>query len=296
MTVCVAAIAQGVIFGASDRMITAGDIQFEPQQTKIYPLSNSIVAQVAGDASIQSQIMQSVAAEVKRRIQDAPKIWLNVRDVAELYRHYYEELRIMHSERDILAPLTLDRHTWISRQKEMDSELITKIATELMNYEWGETAVIFSGVDSSGAHIYVARNGGISCQDSVGFAAIGAGEWHADSQLMFAGHTKEKPVPETLLLVYSAKRRAEVAPGVGKGTDMFAIGPSLGSYVPIISEIEGLEEIYLAEQERHNKAAIEARKEADRYVQEIAKRTIEKTQETKPADIEGKTSADTKRV
>lgn len=296
MTVCVAAIARGIIFCASDQMITAGDIQFEPQQTKAYPLTNSIVAQVAGDASIQSQIMQSVGAEVKKRIRAAPKIWLNVRDIAELYRHYYEELRIMHSEHDILAPLTLDRHTWISRQKEMDSELITKIATELMNYEWEETAVIFSGIDSSGAHIYVARNGVISCQDSVGFAAIGAGEWHANSQLMFAGHTKEKSVPETLLLVYSAKRRAEVAPGVGKGTDMFAIGPSVGSFSPIISEIEGLEKIYLDEQKRHNRAAMAARRQADRYVQEIVKRATEKTQETKPADIEGKTSPDTKSV
>jgi len=293
LTVCVAAISKGTIFGASDRMITAGDIQFEPQQSKLHPLTTSIIAQIAGDASIQSQIIQKVATDISRQIQAAPKTWLNVRDIAELYRHYYEEVHLLYSEHDILAPLALDRHTWISKQKEMDSELLTKIATELMNHKLEETAVILSGIDLTGPHIYVVRNGVISCQDSVGFAAIGAGEWHANSQLMFAGHTKEKSVPETLLLVYSAKRRAEVAPGVGKGTDMFAIGPNLGSFAYIVAEIEGLEKIYSNEQERHNTAAIEARTEVERYVQEIVKRAIEKAQETKPPAIKGETSSNT---
>jgi hypothetical protein len=296
VTVCVAAICQGavgpVIFGASDRMITAGDIQFEPQQTKVYPLTNSIIAQVAGDASIQAQIMRKVSTDVNKRIEAKPTEWWDVRDVAELYRHYYEELRSVLVEHDILVPLLLDRNTWLIKQREMNSELVIKIATELMNYEWEKTAVIFSGIDPSGAHIYVVRDGTISCHDSVGFAAIGAGEWHADSQMMFARHSRFKPIPETLLLVYSAKRRAEVAPGVGKGTDMFAIGPSLGSFAPITEEIEGLEKIYLKEQERHEKAAINARGEVAKYVEEIARRTTEKTQETKPTDINGETPSD----
>lgn len=272
-------------------MITAGDIQFEPQQTKLYTISNSIVAQVAGDASIQVHIMKRVIEVVVKRIQAAPTEWWNVRDIAELYRHYYEELRLMHAEHDILAPLGLDRNTWLTKQKEMDSELVRKIAMELMNYDWQETAAIFSGVDPSGAHIYVARNGAISCQDSVGFAAIGAGEWHANSQLMFAGHSQYKLVPETLLLVYSAKKRAEVAPGVGKGTDMFAIGPGLGSYTSIPWEtLKSLEKIYRKEQKCHQNAAEKARGEADKYVEEIAKRAVEKAQETKPPDNGGETS------
>jgi hypothetical protein len=41
---------------------------------------------------------------------------------------------------------------------------------------------------------------------------------------------------ETLMLVYMAKRRAEVAPGVGEQTDMIVVGPELGS-----STLVGLE-------------------------------------------------------
>ncbi len=118
----------------------------------------------------------------------------------------------------------------MSRQQEMAPELVRQLATELINFVPPRVATIFAGIDAFGAHIYSAQNGDVTCQDGVGFAAIGAGYWHADSQFMFAGHTRTRPMPETLLLSYSAKKRAEVAPGVGEGTDMFFIGPALGSY------------------------------------------------------------------
>lgn len=57
MTVCVAAISQSstgtglMITGASDRMLTAGDIEFEPEQSKIQPLTNSIALMLAGDSA-----------------------------------------------------------------------------------------------------------------------------------------------------------------------------------------------------------------------------------------------------
>ena len=56
----------------------------------------------------------------------------------------------------------------------------------------------------------------VACYDMIGFAAIGIGGWHAQSRFMFAKHTRRSPQPETLLLTYSAKKQAEVAPGVGK--------------------------------------------------------------------------------
>ncbi|MEE8372210.1 MAG: hypothetical protein V3R87_00545 [Dehalococcoidia bacterium] len=292
MTVCVAAMcAINTIFGASDRMLTAGDIQFEPEQPKIYPVSNSIAVQVAGDASIQEQIMQAVFRDVGKRIQEAPDEWRNVRDVAELYRRHYQELRLAHAEHDILAPLGLDRNTWLTKQKEMDSGLVIKIATELMNYEWQGTAAIVSGVDTTGAHIYTARDGAISCEDSVGFAAIGAGEGHADSQLMFDRHDRHKSIPETLLLVYSAKKRAEVAPGVGEDTDMFSVGPGLGTFAAIPPDIlDGLGDIYQAEQERHREAAETAKGEVTKYVEKLTKEAAEQAQTTKPLDGGGDTS------
>jgi hypothetical protein len=285
MTICVVAMSNNVIIGASDRMITAGDIEFEPQKTKVYPFSNSIVAQIAGEASIQMELIQQVTGDVGKRIETSPQDWWNVRDVVSLYSHYYQDSRLKHAERDILSPLGLNRDTWLAKQAEMDSALVSNIAKELVNYDLPATAVIFSGVDTTGAHIYAGRNGNISCQDSVGFAAIGAGEWHASSQLMFGGHSTNKLSVETLWLVFSAKKRAEVAPGVGKGTDMFLIGPKLGSFASLPDDAtKDLEKIYNKEQKRQQKAIDIAKKEVQQYVEGLAKRAVPETQTEKLTD------------
>jgi hypothetical protein len=73
MTVCVAAMCDGyTILGASDRMLTAGDVQFEPQQSKLWAITSSIVAMVAGDSAFQTEILQDVEAIARKRIEAYP--------------------------------------------------------------------------------------------------------------------------------------------------------------------------------------------------------------------------------
>lgn len=301
VTVCVAAMCDGnTIIGASDRMLTSGDIQFEPQQPKIIPLTKSIFIMVAGDSSMQAEIIQNVQFDVNKRIGEDPANWWNVRDVANLYSQYYNEVRFKKAEKNILSSLGLDNNTFITRQKEMDSNLVLQITKELMNYEAPRISTIFAGIDTSGAHIYVADNENVSCLDLVGFAAIGVGSWHASSQMMFAGHTRFKSIPETLLLVYSAKKRAEVAPGVGESTDMFMVGPDLGNNIYPLGEhvFDKLKEIYKSEQDRERDAGIIAKDSIKQYVEELARGATEKNQATipspSPSIISGDTSADEK--
>src|SRR6185503_18005785 len=93
-----------------------------------------------------------------------------------------------------------------------------------------DTGLIIAGIDGGGAHLYAGQEGKFSCEDAVGFAAIGAGSWHAQSQFMFARYTRSMPAAKALYLVFAAKKRAETAPGVGPETDMFIIGPQPGTY------------------------------------------------------------------
>jgi hypothetical protein len=156
----------------------------------------------------------------------------------------------------------------------MDSVLVNKLAGELVNYQCSGIEAIITGVDSLGAHIFTVDNKGVSMRDAVGFAAIGAGYWHANSAMMFAEHTRRKPMPDTLLLTYSAKRRAEVAPGVGIGTDMLMIGPALGSYFPIGDHVLGkLKDIYEGLQVRDRESQAIARVEVNKYVEELNKQS-----------------------
>ena len=298
MTVCVAAICgPGTVFGASDRMLTAGDVQFEPTQPKIWQLTTSIAVMVAGDSSLQVEILQAVGKDVKTRIEAEPTNWWMVKDAAELYSQHYCEIRCKRSQRTILSRFGLDHGTFISRQQQMSEVLVRQLATELIKFSMPSVSAIFAGVDPAGTHIYVADDANIECLDTVGFAAIGIGRWHANSQFMFAEHDGRKPYPETLLLTYAAKKRAEVSPGVGEGTDMFAIGPFLGSYINISPEaVDELERMYQATREEERKASVKANREVNRFFEKLLTAASAKEQEIAPKESGGNPPANQERI
>jgi hypothetical protein len=236
-----------MIVGAADRMLTAADIEFEPETPKIVRLTTSIFALLSGDSSLQHQIMVEVLSVVNAKIAADPKNWLKVRDVVEIYANRYNELRLREAKNLFLAPLGLTLETFVAKNKTLSPELVDKLSSRLLDYELPEDiATIICGLDSTGIHLYVVRGNKVECLNQAGFAAIGAGDWHSNSQFMFAKHNWMKPFSETLLLTYAAKKRAEVAPGVGQATDMFTIGPGLGqNTLPISSAVvEKLNQIY----------------------------------------------------
>lgn len=277
VTVCVAAICDhNTVIGASDRMITAGDVQFEPPQTKVAMMTSSIGIMTSGDTTINSQILQSVHMEMIELLEADPDYEWTVKEVAELYAHFYNEIRERGAEKAYLTPIGLTMESFISRQKEMSPDFVTRVGTEMMNYSPGDIQAIVAGLDSSTgetvAHLWVVKNEEAACYDNVGFAAIGAGEWHAKSQLMFAGHTRYRPLPETLLLTFTAKKRAEVAPGVGTETDMFIVGPRPDSISRIDSDVlENLERIYYDSRRKEQRIVRNAEERMNKYVQQIAK-------------------------
>jgi hypothetical protein len=298
VTVCVAALCDGGnVFGASDRMLTASDVQFEPDTGKIRELTNSIALMTAGDSSLQTEIIFRVSADVGSRISSDPQNWWLVKDVADVYAKHYGAIRRERSERSILSPLGLTHDTFISRQGGMADSFIRNISTELINFPMPSVATIVAGSDMVGEHIYVVTDGDVECLDSVGFAAIGIGRWHANSQFMFAGHDRSKPVPETLLLTYAAKRRAEVSPGVGEGTDMFTIGSRLGSYVRINPQIvDDLGKIYKRIRGASQKAIEKGNQEVRKYVEDLVGTQTPQEQEATPTSRGGAPSLDQKGV
>jgi hypothetical protein len=272
-------------------MLTAGDIEFEPPQTKIVNFTSSIAALVAGDAAFQVEIIAKVQADVDAQIKANPTVWITVEEVGQIYLRHYNSARFKRAENAILAPLGMDSTSFVNNQQKMSPQLVDKLAAEILNFEVPDTATIFAGVDSGGAHIYTAQKEVISCNDVVGFSAIGAGAWHADSQLMFAAHTKWNVFGETLLTTYASKKRAEVAPGVGTATDMFYIGPNLGSYILIGDHvIKKLEKFYKEEQGKQTKARQKSRAQANDYIEELTKSATPKEQGETPKDA-GRTEA-----
>lgn len=291
VTVCVAAICDNsTIIGASDRMLTAGNVQFEPTFPKIYSFTSSITAMVSGDMTLQSELISDMYSHINSMlIAQPPPDWFNVKDIAYLYAEFYSSLKSKRAERDYLIPVSLTRETFIIRQNELSPGLIDKLTKELINYDLPSSSAIFAGIDKTGPHLYIVHNGEVSCQDAVGFASIGAGWYHANSHLMFARYARNQSMSRALLLTYTAKKRAEVAPGVGSDTDMFMIGPTLGSSITIKSEIVGdLQKMYVASVKSHEKADKIAERKANEYVEQINRGAVAPTEQTIAKDGDGK--------
>jgi 20S proteasome alpha/beta subunit len=286
VTVCVAAILdRASVIGASDRMLTSGDVEFEPPQKKIYVITNSIAAMIAGDSSLQLHLIQQVQTEIRKQIQEKPNEWISISHAAITYHTAYKNEQKRRAQAALLTPLGLDENGFLTRQQQMSDSLVKQLAAEIISFDMPQIETIIAGVDASGPHIYTITNHGITCNDAAGFAAIGVGYWHANSQFMFAEHAPSKPFPQTLLLAYAAKRRAEVAPGVGEATDMFMIGPTLGSYFDIGEHVLGeLKTIYSQTRTRAQRSQKIANERIGKYVEELGKAAPVTEQRATPED------------
>ncbi len=293
MTICVAALYRNrqCVLAAADRMITAGNIQFEPSQPKVIPATSSIVYLLAGDSPTQTMLCNRVQMIVNDAIHQHPDQWVNVRDVAETFARFYHALRHEQATAALLSPFGLNGQSFIDNQQSMSPQLVQMLATEMLNFQMPPVETLIVGVDTLGAHIYLVENGRVSCHDGVGFAAIGSGTAHAESQFMFSRFNPSANFTRTLTLTYTAKKRAEIAPGVGGDTDMFLIGPEPGTYMPIAEHhLDRLENIYEQLRNQEQQAVQTAEESVQSYVEEITNAATARNQ-ADTQDGDGNTSA-----
>lgn len=286
LTCCIAAIANGGhVFGAADRMLTSGDIEFEPKgfesndyNQKIVPVTSSIVIMAAGDMGLQSEIIHHhVLPAVQKRISADPDKWLAVESVVEMYVSGYNIVRRNRAETQILAPLGLTFKSF-GDQSKFSQSFLDNITTRLLEYSLPtsvETIVV--GVEpgpvpnQTFSRLYTIHENVPTCCDAIRFAAIGIGSRHAESHMMQVSHGLKTEVPETVLAVYVAKKRSEIAPGVGKDTNMILLGSQLGSFdwvKPAI--IKELDLIYKTLDAQENKALQEAAKSSTDLVNSLS--------------------------
>ena len=286
MTVCIAAICNdNMVLGASDRMITtgvAGSIGFEPNLPKVWTLTNSIAVMVADDILLHTEVFDKVKRPVLERIIKEPDNWWKVEDVADLYSRFYVQVKSMRAEREVLLPFHLSLEEFINRQKEMSPDFVMNIKEKLDKFKTSNISSIVTGVDADGPHIFEVNNEKVSCCDQIGFAVIGIGYLHAAPHLMFSGHVRKSPITRTLIVTHQAKKKSEVAPGVGRGTDMFMIGPKLGSFTPVSEAIvKQLDEIYDTTAKRAEDVYKKGERTFEKYLKSLV---IEKTEAQKPTD------------
>lgn len=293
VTVCIAAICNNAssVVCASDRMITSEDVQFEPALLKILQVTTSISLLTAGDSAVHAQAYQALKNDVDPRVAANPTEWLKVEEVANLYSSHLHSVARAKAEHTCLSPLGLNIDTFLSRQRSLLPEFVERLTDDLINHPRPSAQAIVTGIDDSGPHIYTADYAGNKCWDLIGFASIGAGARHTQSQFMFARHVPQREAVETIPLLYSAKKRSEVAPGVGIVTDMCVIGPKLGEFTWIGEEFLSLleknyEELRSKEDEANEAAKAHFREDVDKLMAEATKSDQQATLPKSDGEIE----------
>lgn len=243
MTICIAAICDecGAVVVTSDKMISAAflDLEFEHHRSKLVKLGDNCVGLTAGDALANIDLFRAVSGTITQ-LQN-PTVDL----IANQVKQQFVELRRQKAEERLLVPrdLTIKDFYKEGMINRLPAELGFTIDNGVQNYVY-PLEIIIAGVDETGAHIYGVSNPGVlSCYDSLGYHSVGSGERHALLSIISNEYCHTCDINEGVYLVYEAKKRAEVAQGVGKETEIGIITMA-GLKVLNEEDRKNLQEVY----------------------------------------------------
>jgi 20S proteasome alpha/beta subunit len=293
MTVCIAGMftwkydAAGkdvgkAVITASDRQITAGDVEYEPNQLKIGFLTPRVMIMIAGAYPLHSEAL----IRTQRRLVETNEV--DPGEIAELYASFLRQIRARHASNIYLAPFGLDLESYVAKQGDLNAELNNELANQLLQYKGESTEAILVGSDDKAAYIYVVDEQlRVTCHNDVGFAAIGIGASHAKSALMQARYANNFLYPTALAIIYNAKKTAEIAPGVGLATDLYLVTRT--GWTPVDAGlVTRAAEAYEKFTRKRGELALAAIGEINEYLVALATKTgasgIPATQEDKPED------------
>lgn len=220
MTVCIAALynnGKGCVM-VSDQMVTAHfglGYEFENDEvTKIAQIDSAIpcYALIAGNVVFANEVFNKAESGIR------DKGIASIDGIANSIRDAYQNVRRIHVVRNEIEPRGLTLDTYYQHQQKITPSIVKVIDDAL--YNWNpKVSYIIAGKEEGSCHIYnVINPGDYSCVDCVGFTAIGTGAPHAIFSLIESGYKKSMGKEEVKEIVLNAKKRSEVAPGVGKQT------------------------------------------------------------------------------
>jgi 20S proteasome alpha/beta subunit len=186
----------------SDRMVTAGDVQYEPQQLKIAHVAQNVIIMIAGEYPVHSHAILTTAKQLRGNQSVSPYT------IATIYGQSIQAIRQRQAEDIVLAPIGLNTETFLAQQRDMSDRFVDQVTNQLQGFGGPDVEALIVGTEDGNAHIYeVDRQGTVRSFDDIGFAAIGIGAWHAKSRLMQAGYVNTLTLAPALAATFAAKRR-----------------------------------------------------------------------------------------
>ena len=220
MTVCVAALyenRQGVVL-VSDRMVTAHfpiGYEFEHDETtKMIKMREAldVYSLLAGDVLLGMEIINAAREQVEsQEIASATMI-------AEMVRVAYQQKRLARVVKSELEPRGLSLQDYYNSQQRLLPQIV-QIVDQALHQTNIDVEIIVAGPSGSQCSIHTIMNPGVDSDNSpIGYSAIGSGAPHAIYSLIEAPYKPSLSKEMVTEIVESAKKRSEVAPGVGSQT------------------------------------------------------------------------------
>ena len=252
MTQLIAAICEGGknIVAVSDRMVSTADmtLTFEPDEIKAQPVGHKALVMIAGTLH-EPDLIRDAREKVRGKER--------LREVADALKEVYQDLRDSRIEDEVLRPCTGLRTfaEYHDKQTKLHDSLIMEMNDRIRRYNLGLTLVL-TGVDDQGHVFYIDNPGVWRSFDNLGYCCEGIGDRHADNVFAWYRYTQAIPLNEAIFIAFEAKKRAEMAGGVGKATDIHIIDDQ-GIRLMSQETVRHLEEAYDGRESRGQRRGFE---------------------------------------
>lgn len=242
MTICIGTICDRSrkAIAISDRMVTAGDLSvaFEHDVPKTEHLFPNCVALTAGPALPHRDLFRKVSSEIHAKAMPP------ISEIAEKVKEKYAEMRRSRVEDEHFKIRGFTVKDFYENQRRFDPDVVARLETAIEDYIFN-LHVMLLGVDPMGAHIYyIYPPGSGECFDTMGYCSMGTGDRHSDTTFVAYKYTPNFAFKKALYISYEAKKRAEIAAGVGKSTDIAIVDENGIVDVPenVIKELQNIYE------------------------------------------------------
>ena len=231
-------------------MVSTGDmtLAFEHPRMKAIAITQKSIVMTAGTIHEPDLLLQ--AKEIARGKE-------RLIEIADILKEVYQEYRDKHVIDEILRPLGGIKSfgEWHGKQKSLHDGIVMELNQNIASYRLG-LSLLLAGVDTTGHLIRIDDPGVYNSYDNLSYCCIGMGNRHADNVFAWYKYSATFLMNEALYIGFEAKKRAEMAGGVGKSTDILIIDEkSINKVHP--DTIKLLEEIYYERESKSERAGFD---------------------------------------
>ncbi len=234
MTVCIAALADNSskLVLATDQMITANipiSYQFETENVKkIYKIKDNAAILTAGNALFAYEIVNEV-----EKILKTNETITSIEQIAQLTRNAYQNLRREKVITRFIEPRGLTLESYLQNQTRLHNGVVQEIEQALINFNI-DVELIVAGFNDSECHLFsISHPGDMVNHDAIGYVCSGSGAPHATYYLIGSDYKRTMSLDEVKKLVKEAKKKSEVAPGVGKSDKILELYKKNEQSIPV---------------------------------------------------------------